>query len=180
MAVNSEEDVFFVSDSGIHQRGVFAKCFIPKESYIVEYIGERITKEESIQRALDWEKYAREQDKGVVYIFELNDEYDIDGNNEENPARLINHSCKENAESVVVDDSIWIVAKRDIEEQEEITFDYGYDMEHFLDHKCNCGSGNCFGYIVRRDQRKKLKRMLNASKRTAQQVSALLLKESQV
>lgn len=169
--MEEEQDWFFISNSGIHQRGMFAKCFIPEGTYIVEYIGERISKEESTRRAIEWEQHAREEDKGIVYIFELNDEIDIDGNTEDNPARLINHSCDENAESVVVDDAIWIQAKKDIEEGAEITFDYGYDMEHFLEHRCCCGSEKCFGYIVRRDQRKKLKRMLNRKKATPKSVS---------
>jgi SET domain-containing protein len=176
----SEEPLFYVGQSGIHQRGVFASTFIPEGTYIVEYIGEKISKEESYRRAIEWEDHARKEDVGVVYIFELNEEFDIDGNNEDNPARLINHSCAENAESVVVEDSIWIQALRDIEKDEEITFDYGYDMQHFFDHPCRCGSENCFGYIVRRDQRKKLKRLLNNKKLSPKQVSENLQVEDEI
>ena len=30
------------------------------------------------------------------------------------------------------DGEIWIYSIKDIEEGEELTYDYGYDMEHFL------------------------------------------------
>jgi hypothetical protein len=48
---------------------------------------------------------------------------------------------------------------------EELTYDYGYNMEHFLDHPCKCGSKNCVGYIVREDQRKKVKKLLKGKKK---------------
>jgi hypothetical protein len=38
-------------------------------------------------------------------------------------------------------------------------------MEHFLDHPCKCGSKNCVGYIVREDQRKKVKKLLKGKKK---------------
>jgi len=38
-------------------------------------------------------------------------------------------------------------------------------MEHFLDHPCACGADNCIGYIVREDQRQKVKRLLKGKKK---------------
>jgi hypothetical protein len=40
------------------------------------------------------------------------------------------------------------VALRDIKATEELTFNYGYDLENFEDHPCRCGSERCVGYIV--------------------------------
>lgn len=149
-----------VSQSPVHNHGLFAARFIPKGARILAYTGEKITKAESQRRALAWEESARKRGEGLVYIFELNKRHDIDGNHPDNPARLINHSCQTNCEAVVIRGRIWICAQRDIEEGEELFYDYGYDLQHFLDHPCRCGTPDCVGYIVRKDQRWRLRRML--------------------
>jgi len=35
------------------------------------------------------------------------------------------------------------VARRGIRAGEEITFNYGYDLEDYREHPCRCGSANC-------------------------------------
>jgi uncharacterized protein len=154
-----------VKNSKIHGRGLYATADIEEETQIIQYVGEKITKEESTKRALEWEEQARETGEGLVYIFELDDTYDIDGRLGENPARYMNHSCDGNCEAINYDGEIWIVARKDIKKGEELVYDYGYDMEHFLDHPCLCGADNCIGYIVREDQRKKVKKLLKAKKK---------------
>ena len=79
--------------STIHGRGLYARCAIPKDTLVIEYVGERITKAESDRR--DAERCARRDGggDGCVYIFELNKRHDLDGDVAWNPARLINHSC---------------------------------------------------------------------------------------
>jgi uncharacterized protein len=154
-----------VKNSKIHGRGLYATADIEEETQIIQYVGEKITKEESTKRALEWEEQARETGEGLVYIFELDDTYDIDGRLGENPARYMNHSCDGNCEAINYDGEIWIVARKDIKKGEELVYDYGYNMEHFLDHPCLCGADNCIGYIVREDQRKKVKKLLKAKKK---------------
>ena len=154
-----------VKNSKIHGRGLYATADIEEETQIIQYVGEKITKKESTKRALEWEEQARETGEGLVYIFELDDTYDIDGRLGENPARYMNHSCDGNCEAINYDGEIWIVARKDIKKGEELVYDYGYDMEHFLDHPCPCGADNCIGYIVREDQRKKVKKLLKAKKK---------------
>ena len=154
-----------VDRSSIHMRGLFARRDIPEGAEIIEYLGEKISKEESQERALEWEEKARKRGAGLVYIFELDDEYDIDGRRGHNPARYMNHSCDGNCEAINYDGHIWIVARREIGEGEELTYDYGYDAEHFMDHPCHCGSGNCIGYIVREDQRIKVRKLLKKKKK---------------
>ena len=95
----------------------------------------------------------------------MNDKWDLDGRVENNPARLINHSCDGNCEAINVDGEIWIFSKKKIKEGQELTYDYGYDMEHFLDHPCRCGTKNCVGYIVREDQRIKVRLLLKKRKK---------------
>lgn len=127
-------------DSGIHGRGGFARSDIPAETPVIEYIGERITKEESLRRC--------EADN--PFIFSLDDNSDLDGGVDWNPARFLNHSCSPNCEAQTEegDDHIWIVALRDIKAGEELTFNYNYDLEDYKSHPCRCGAANCVGYMV--------------------------------
>lgn len=156
-----------VRSSGIHNHGLFATQWIAQGTQIIEYLGERIPKELSSQRALEWEKKARKQGQGLVYIFELNDEWDLDGNVEYNPAKYSNHHCEPNCEAVNYDDHIWLVASRDILANEELTFDYGYAIDSFLDHPCRCGAASCPGYIVRKDQRWRVRRLTGGKSKLA-------------
>ena len=66
--------------SNIHGWGVFARRDIPKNKDIIEYKGEKISKKEGDKRSNKQEK------KGAIYIFALNDKKDIlDWGNRENP-----------------------------------------------------------------------------------------------
>lgn len=147
-----------VRTSKIHARGVFAKKNVPAETRIIEYVGEKITKAESERRA-DVVLHASKKDKtkGAVYIFTLNKRHDIDGNVSYNTARYINHSCAPNCEAQLIRGHIWIVALRDIAKGEEITYNYGYDIEDYEDHPCCCGAPNCVGYILEEEHWPKLK-----------------------
>lgn len=157
---NSENKWVYIKDSGIHGRGVFAKRKIPNETKIMEYVGERISKKESNRRGNEqMEKAARDQTVGAVYIFDLNKKWDIDGNVPENIARFANHSCDENCEAYNIDDRIFYYTCKPIKKGEEILIDYGYALEHFVDHPCRCGADNCVGFIVAKADRKKLKKM---------------------
>ena len=153
-----------VRKSSIHGNGVFARCDIKAGERILEYLGEKIDKEESNRRGLENEEKAKETGGGSVYIFELDDQYDIDGNFEYNDARFINHACRTNCEAVNEDGTIWIYATRDIKKGEELLYNYGYALEHFLDHPCKCGFPECVGYIIAVEDRLKLKRLLKWKK----------------
>lgn len=150
-----------ISSSRIHTRGAFAARDIKTETRIIEYVGEKITKAESERRAervLDASR--KHPQKGAVYLFTLNQRHDIDGNVPYNTARLINHSCNPNCEAVIDRGHIWIEATRNIKKGEELTYDYGYDLDDYAEHPCRCGAKNCIGYIVARDQRWKLRMLL--------------------
>jgi hypothetical protein len=82
------------------------------------------------------------------YIFSLDDTHDLDGNVPWNPARFLNHSCDPNCEAEPEGGRVWIVAWRDIQAGEEITFNYGYDLEDCWEHECHCGANGCVGYMV--------------------------------
>ncbi len=158
-----------VFNSAIHGRGMIASRFIPAETPIIQYVGEKVAKEESDRRGVERCERSKITGEAAVYIFELNEEWDLDGSGEDNVARLINHSCHPNCEAEQNDaDEIWVKALRDIQPGEELSFDYGYDIAFFMDHPCRCGAANCVGYIVRSDQRDKLKRLLGRRKRGAE------------
>ena len=114
--------------SPIHGTGGFARQFIPKNARVIEYVGERIDKAESLRRC--------EADN--PYIFTLNQETDLDGSVGWNPARFLNHSCAPNCEAEVTEDRIWIVAQRDIRAGEELTFNYGFNLEDYKEYPCHC------------------------------------------
>ncbi|MFA6288138.1 MAG: SET domain-containing protein-lysine N-methyltransferase [Opitutaceae bacterium] len=154
--------------SAIHGRGLYASKAIPSGTKIIEYLGERITKVESERREeLRLEKAKRGGDDGCVYIFELNKRHDLDGSMAWNTARLINHSCEGNCESQKIRGRIWIMALRDIEEGEELTFDYGFGVENWRSHPCRCGTAKCVGYIVAKTQRWRVRKHLRTEARRA-------------
>lgn len=166
--------LYKVQSSNIHKRGVFSTTKIPKGTRILEYLGEKITKAESERRALAREEKGRKNGSALVYIFELNQRYDLDGDVAYNHAKYINHSCEPNCEADFVRGRIWIVALRDIEPGEELCYDYGYDMDQFFDHPCLCGAPSCIGYIVRKDQRARVKKLLKKKSATALKEKAAL------
>ena len=80
--------------------------------------------------------------RGASYMFELNKRWTIDGSPRWNVARYINHSCRPNAKPVGRKGGIVIVALRQIEPGEEITYDYGREyLKCFLDNNgCRCAA----------------------------------------
>lgn len=135
-------------DSAIHGTGVFATQALREDQKVIEYVGELIDKDESHRRG--WEQMERGQETGgpAVLIFTLDDTHDIDGGYDWNLARLINHSCDPNCYSQVIEGEIWVLAARAIQPGEELTFNYGFALDHWQDHPCRCGQPNCIGYIV--------------------------------
>jgi len=130
-----------VGPSRIAGQGLFAAQNIPEGTRILPYIGERISKAESTRRLAN----------GNYYIFTFNEQYDIDGKELRNTARYINHSCDPNCDVDQTTRAIWIVALRDIQAGEELSYNYGYDIKDYAEHPCTCGAKNCCGYILDRE-----------------------------
>lgn len=124
--------------SAIHGQGGFASKAIPAGTRVVEYQGERIDKHESRRRCA----------QNNQFIFYLNQQFDIDGDVDWNPAKWLNHCCTPNCEAELIEGRIWIVAKRNIAAGEELTFNYGYDLENVHEYPCSCGSPSCLGVIL--------------------------------
>ena len=156
-----------VKKSIIHGSGIFATKSIKKNTKIIEYVGEKISKREGDKRsAKRIKKYLNSKKTGSVYIFELNSKFDIDGSFAYNKARYINHSCDPNCEVQIIKGQIWIVSIKNIIKNQEFTYDYGYafDKDDFKDHVCKCGKKNCIGYIISSDDWPKYKKYLKKKK----------------
>lgn len=145
----------YVKESEIHNKGIFAIQNIPVGTKIIEYKGEVISKKVAEERI------KRDLFNGTHYIFELNDEYDIDGLVNGTDAIYINHSCNPNCEIDIIDDKIFVIALKDIKTHEELSYDYCFDGdENTIKHICKCGSNDCRGYIVDSDDFNKIKHLL--------------------
>jgi SET domain-containing protein len=125
----------WIGKSRIDGQGIFAAQPIKKGTRILQYIGPKISKAAAADRLA----------QGNVYLFEFNDRYTIDGKSRKNKARYINHSCDPNCEAIVTKRTIWIVALRDIQVDEELSYNYGLTAKQY---RCCCGSKNCCGYIL--------------------------------
>lgn len=160
-----KKELFEIRNSVIHGQGLYAAQDIEKDTWIIQYVGEHISKEESERRSTALIEKTEGSNDARVYVFILNDEVDIDGDVDWNPARLMNHSCEPNVEAQNWQDKeIWFIALRDIKKGEELTFNYGFEADTWEDHPCRCGKPSCVGYIVAEDQWPTLKRKIAAKK----------------
>ena len=152
--------LWFKRKSSVHGRGLFASQNIKKGSQIIEYVGDKVTKREGDRRADKQINKAKKYNKnGMVYVFELNKRYDIDGDVTYNHARLINHSCNPNCEVVIDNNRLWISSIKNIKKNNELSYNYGYSYDtDYGEHKCKCGSSRCVGYILDEDYWPKLKK----------------------
>ena len=122
--------------------GLRAKTRIKKGTFLIEYVGERIDKEEKKRRLTT---------DGSVYILEVEDVI-IDAKGVNSYGKYMNHSCNPNciAKKWTVDGKprVKIVAGEEICHGEELTWDYQWS--HDVDRPrtvCKCGSKNCRGYL---------------------------------
>jgi SET domain-containing protein len=127
-----------VGPSRIAGQGLFAEQAIRQGTKIIRYIGEKITHEESERRLA----------AGNAYIFGLDERSALDGSTPKNTARYINHSCEPNCQTEQFGRIVWIVAIRDIQTGEELTYNYGYKINDKPAEPCYCGAKHCCGYIL--------------------------------
>ena len=155
--------MFEVRQSAIHGNGVFATERIPAGTHICDYRGELIDANEMLRRQ------NLRDGNATNYVMAIDDDHFIDATEiiENNPTRFINHSCNENCEAIwdAPTQIMKIIAQREIVPGEELSFDYGFDLLNFFQHRCHCGAKNCCGYIVAKPLRGALFRKLARHKR---------------
>lgn len=132
--------------SDIHAAGCFTLEDIPRGSIVLEYTGERISKEEGDRRY---------DGRSFTYLFGIgNGQVVIDGHG---MAMFVNHSCHPNCEVDEVDGRIFIRTLRNLRVGEELTYDYWlYDGDDPA--PCHCGSKRCRGSMYSPTEIKRMKR----------------------
>jgi uncharacterized protein len=123
-----------VAASPIHRWGVYADQSIPAGRKVIEYTGAKIDRAE----------YDRREE--TTYVFELDQEWLVDGSVSGSGAELINHSCEPNLITRILKGHILYFSLRRIQKGEELTVDYHYDDTDEL-MACGCGARKCRGTI---------------------------------
>ena len=150
-----------VRRSGIHGRGVFARCRLREGETVCEYKGERIGEAESGRRYPE-----NMDDLNHTFVFGVEHDLNIDGGAKGNIARWINHACDSNCDTYEKDKRIYVRAIRDIRPGEELSYDYAIEAGERLTKTvkarwpCWCGTKKCRGTVLvpAPKPRKKVKR----------------------
>jgi hypothetical protein len=95
------------SDIDKKGQGLYATKDIKEGTKIIDYVGKLITKKQTEES----DKYDNSK---PIYLFTINNRYDLDGDFAWNTARLINHSCDNNCDYDGKGLKIWVKATRDI------------------------------------------------------------------
>jgi hypothetical protein len=122
-------------ESQIHSFGCYTTAPICKGTRVVEYVGERLSTDQADDLY---------DDLPQTYLFGLNSgKHVVDGYG---VAAFINHSCQPNCETDIIGGRVWIIARRDIEPGEELTYDYNlYDGDD--EAPCLCRARRCRGSL---------------------------------
>ena len=143
-----------IRSSDIHAAGCYTTTRIRKGTFVVEYTGPLISPEQAD------EIY---DGRSTTYLFGLRDgKRIIDGHG---TAMFVNHSCDPNCETDEIEGHVWIIAIRDIEAGEELTYDYMlYDGSEDDPAPCFCGSKNCRGTMYSEEDIRRQKRLKRRAK----------------
>lgn len=148
-----------VGRSAIHNWGLFTTRAVPKDGMVVEYMGSAMRNSLADHKEKVYENGAFAGQGGDCYMFRLDGECVIDATMRGNIARYINHCCTPNCYSKVIVEPegepyvpgsvkghIVIFALRDLEADEEVTYDYKFPVEA-AKIACHCGSPRCLGVM---------------------------------
>jgi SET domain-containing protein len=140
----SGKPYYVVRNSPVHGRGVFAARNVPADTFLIEYEGERISEKEAARRS-----GADPENPYHTFFFSLESGKLIDGGDNGNDARWINHSCEPNCEAREEKGHVYIYTVRDIKRGEEFNYDYGLVLEERQTkalkkaYECRCGAESC-------------------------------------
>jgi SET domain-containing protein len=117
-------------------RAVFADSDIRKGEFICEFTGPTYTMDE----------YKNMHDPCNNHFVQIDENRFMGPSG--NADDLINHSCNPNSGLVYRDNSVTLIAIRDIKKGEELSFDYSTTMdEDCWEMDCLCGDRNCRGKV---------------------------------
>jgi SET domain-containing protein len=120
------------------ERGLFARQFICKGELLTIFGGKPVTYEELIQVPVAIRRLSIQVAEDFYLLSVVESEAD-----------WVNHSCTPTAG---LQGQIMLVALRDIQPGEEITFDYATsDGTPYDEFDCMCGSLDCRGYVSGND-----------------------------
>ncbi|KAL3931858.1 MAG: hypothetical protein SGBAC_011113 [Bacillariaceae sp.] len=141
-----------VKGSRIHGWGLFADQPFKGGDVVAEYIGEYVSPATTEARERMYQEQ-RIQD----YQFRVDDQLVIDATMKGGHGRYINHSCNPNCIAKIIKGEspnehlkrVIIIAQRDIEAMEELSYDYQFPLELDLKARiaCNCTSEQCRGFM---------------------------------
>ncbi|WP_241082200.1 SET domain-containing protein [Achromobacter xylosoxidans] len=160
---------YVVRRSKLHGNGVFAARKIPAGTRIIEYGGARISAKEADRR-----HPTNPDDPFHTFFFALSSGRVIDGGDQGNDARWINHSCAPNCEAQEGKHGkrVYIVALQDIPRGTELSYDYGLVLDGRITkalkegYKCLCGTPPCRGTMLALPEKKKKKKKAEAPAET--------------
>jgi SET domain-containing protein len=144
-----------VKSSSLHGAGVYTTAAVKKGTRVLEYTGPRLT-----AKACD----GMYSDTEVTYLFAMDDgDTIIDGFG---MAAFVNHTCDPNCETDQIDNRIWIIALRDIEAGEELTYDYNlFDGDAGEKAPCYCGLKRCRRTMFSEEEVARQKKILRQRKK---------------
>ncbi|KAI9144245.1 hypothetical protein BKA69DRAFT_1025937, partial [Paraphysoderma sedebokerense] len=139
-----ELEVFHTGSRGF---GLRTTVHIPRGAFVIEYRGEVISNETSIERMETAYK-----NKKHFYFLDIGNGEVIDGSKKGTEARFVNHSCDPNCHvekwKVGGEFRIGLFASRDISPGAELLYDYNFETFSGENQQiCRCGSVNCRGLI---------------------------------
>lgn len=141
---SSDEPAYLVRNSPVHGRGVFATRKVPADTFLIEYEGARISEKEASRR-----HGTDPENPYHTFFFSLESGKLIDGGDNGNDARWINHACEPNCEAREEKGRVYIYTLRDIKRGEEFNYDYGLILEERQTkalkkaYECRCGAKSC-------------------------------------
>lgn len=135
--------------SAIHNWGLYALEPIAAKEMIIEYVGESIRQQVAEHRERSYLKTGI----GSSYLFRIDENTVVDATKKGGIARFINHCCNPSCTAKIIKvegkKRIVIYALRDIEANEELTYDYKFEKETNDAERirCLCGAPGCKGYL---------------------------------
>ena len=116
-----------VGVSEIHGWGLFLQEPAKKGDFLLEYVGEIISHDETERRGVGYDK------RNSSFIFDINSNFTVDSMRVGSNAKYVNHSIDPNCDIKIMyvmgDHRICFFARKSIEAGAELTFNYAYDNQ---------------------------------------------------